>query len=680
MALVTQTFTSSTTWTVPTGIYQINDIFVLGGGGGGGWNGGGGGGGGGITISSNLQVTPGTGITVTVGPGGAGATTYTTGASGTGSAFASVTAPGGAGGGSYNVTSYITGNDSRGGNSGTNTALGTAFNGGSGRYNGQQSPGDGIFRVTGGGGGGAAQNGLNSGDFPGNGGNGFVLTWNNTTYGGGGGGGVYRYFTIGNVGIGAASGGLGGGADGGSSASPTGQNASPNTGGGGGGGGNNGGTGNGGTGGSGIVIIRYWEPTYTLTVDPPGDREDRSITLRLRTTNVPNGSSVGYTISGAGVNSGDFVSASLSGSFTISSVDSGGNGTASDTITLSPDATTEGNETVTFSLLNGFASVTVVIGDFSTGALPSIETTKITATQYKNIRNKVVGVLGTGTGSSGYGQTVYSTAVEEGNTITVNEWDRLRYDIINAWTHIYGTVPAGLVTANNLVDTLIRGNNSSQPYSQYDAYANAIVAARFTQPSVANGQAFTLASPKVQYSVPWSNRLYSIVSVGFTSAAAARYFFNSGGEIRFVSSRSGGTGTTQDNSWTTLLTNAGTAVFGGALPVAGSGTDGKNFYRCTNSFQTMFLAQGSNAYASNTWKISVRTPGIANNSTGTASTVEFLIEWLDDHTGVAGGPDSITGVTDLTVSKLQATGNLSPAFLGAWAIEDPSISIGAILT
>ncbi len=73
---VTETFTSTTTWTAPTGVTSVTAEVWGGGGGGGGMNqssdGGGGGGGGAYSIKAGIVVVPGTGYTVTVGGAGTG--------------------------------------------------------------------------------------------------------------------------------------------------------------------------------------------------------------------------------------------------------------------------------------------------------------------------------------------------------------------------------------------------------------------------------------------------------------------------------------------------------------------------------------------------------------------------------------------------------------------------------
>jgi hypothetical protein len=73
-ALVVQKFTTTNTWTVPTGVTQVEALVVAGGGGGGNGTGGGGGGAGGVVYSSSLSVTPGSTYTIGVGYGGIGAT------------------------------------------------------------------------------------------------------------------------------------------------------------------------------------------------------------------------------------------------------------------------------------------------------------------------------------------------------------------------------------------------------------------------------------------------------------------------------------------------------------------------------------------------------------------------------------------------------------------------------
>lgn len=114
-------FTSSGTWTCPTGVTVI-DVLAVGGGGGGGaskstdntYSCVGGGGGGGQVFETQLTVTPGTSYTVTIGSGGLGSTSgASAGGVGGSTTFANgatvlLTALGGGGGASANYTTGVT--------------------------------------------------------------------------------------------------------------------------------------------------------------------------------------------------------------------------------------------------------------------------------------------------------------------------------------------------------------------------------------------------------------------------------------------------------------------------------------------------------------------------------------------------------------------------------------------
>lgn len=250
-------FTANTSWTVPTGVNEVEVLVVAGGGGGGGTAGGGqtpsgGGGGGGVLYRPNFAVSPGSTVTVTVGAGGAGAAASNgvSGSKGGNSAFGTLEANGGGGGGGSSA-----GSDGGSGGGGRNGAGGSGTTGQG--YSGAFAAGSTNPAGGGGGAGGPGQRGDTQGSavlgvIGGHGGPGLpsAITGTLKYYGGGGGGGGYG--TVGGIG------GIGGGGRGNPNASgnTSGQNANTNTGGGGGGAGSSNG-GVGGNGGSGIVVIRY---------------------------------------------------------------------------------------------------------------------------------------------------------------------------------------------------------------------------------------------------------------------------------------------------------------------------------------------------------------------------------------------------------------------------------------
>lgn len=307
---------------------------------------------------------------------------------------------------------------------------------------------------------------------------------------------------------------------------------------------------------------------------------------------------------------------------------------------------------------------------------------KIRAVDYNLIRNQVNLVLGTGSGNTGYGQMslVTSSTVSESTRVSVTEWNRLKADIATCWRHINNANPPGITDA--VVNQLVRSNSTNSPYSQYQTFANDITNNRFTTPPnniVSAKGSRSQAWPGVfgQY---WKSTLQCVVTVAWPTADAARYFFNSGGELRFSSSRSGGTtsgggGTiaAQNNEWTNFLTNTvQTRAFGGNRPGTGTGAlTGANFYRLANTFTNpWYTATAGGAYSLNTFRIWARSVDIANNSSGGATTLEFLVEWIDDHIGVSGGPDGVDGTLTLNVSELRAAGEFT--------IESANVNIGRI--
>lgn len=182
----------------------------------------------------------------------------------------------------------------------------------------------------------------------------------------------------------------------------------------------------------------------------------------------------------------------------------------------------------------------------------------------------------------------------------------------------------------------------------------------------------------------WSSLLTVNATVTFTSAANARYFFNSGGEIRFAPSRSGGSTTSQNTSWSNILSTATAAVpsFGGNKPGTGlTPSDGLNFYRLSSSFSgtPWYTISGSSPYGSNRFRIYARCPGVTNNSTGTARTIEFKFEFVDNYNdpGPPAPGDSVDGTFQIDVTTLEAIGSLLPLSLGNWNIESPTVEFSA---
>ena len=295
--------------------------------------------------------------------------------------------------------------------------------------------------------------------------------------------------------------------------------------------------------------------------------------------------------------------------------------------------------------------------------------TNILASQYVTIQDKAQSLLGTGSGTRGYGQTVISSDVFTGNTITKAQWDLLRYDIVNIRLHQDGIVP-NIVTVN-IGDPI--GFGAASPNSNYDTLLDTALANRF---KIDASQAIVTAKASGTYSSAWSNSVTATLTVTFATANEARYFFNSGGKIRLTPTLTGGTVTPQYTAWVNILNSIGTRSFG-------ADTDAfVTYYTLTNAFQTYYTSFASSPYSNNSYTLEARTD-VANNSTGTATQLFLRVTLLDSYvdpdvaTGNVQPPgDSVNGTLTLAISELKATGSLLPS--GSFTITSPTYSLSAI--
>lgn len=308
---------------------------------------------------------------------------------------------------------------------------------------------------------------------------------------------------------------------------------------------------------------------------------------------------------------------------------------------------------------------------------------------YNSIRRRIIAVMGTGNSdpdteaveaSFGYGQTLISSIVNQGDVITKEHWDALRFDILNARIHQDGSTP-------NIVES-VRGQairfGSSSPNNQYNLQTTTAInnrlnlgAGQFVVEAASDG-AGTPVSPATR-TTAWNSQLTCTVRATFSNVDHARFFFNSGGRIRFSTSRSGGSSTIQNSNWSSLLSDVGAVDFGARSTVAGS----VNFYNLTSSYQILVDRSGSSYYAGNSFVIQVRKP--------LSTQVEFVVQWTDNYIDryPATPPfDVVDGNLELTVDEIRASGTLLPLAAdavrlgiptpGNFSIVRPAFSISSI--
>ena len=321
--------------------------------------------------------------------------------------------------------------------------------------------------------------------------------------------------------------------------------------------------------------------------------------------------------------------------------------------------------------------------------MPAVNS-KILKIDYNTIRDKVVAVLGSGSGNIGWGQQarIQSTAVGDDSKVTINEWANLRYDVINAYKHIFGSNPTTAVVSEGQT---IRYTSSFTPDTgtldvpqlQYDTWADTISTNRFT---VAAGESATTGVISSSRTSSWSSQCQCTIQVYWTNANDARYWFNSGGQIRISASRSGGGAQPQNTSWTSLLSSAGTRSFGAAVPGIGTTpNDGTNWYRTNNSFQTYYTATASSPYGSNNYQLQARCVDQPSNSSGAAFQLEIRVLFTDGYVDPGQYPlnpspdytDVVDGTLTVNASSLYATGIMVPSSQ-IFTVTPPIIAVSAV--
>ena len=284
----------------------------------------------------------------------------------------------------------------------------------------------------------------------------------------------------------------------------------------------------------------------------------------------------------------------------------------------------------------------------------------IEAVDFNTFRTDLLAIYNVGFGDSGYGQIVnglpgISGPVTAGDSIQSVEWDEF-LDAADICTDHQGSSTTFPPNSEVAVDEIVEAHESDAPTSNpFDI--NGSLATLLANRLIAAGGSTTLFSDVLNSSrvASWTTQLVHQFRVTFTVVDDARYFFNSGGEIRFRGSRAFGSGTPQNAAWTALLASW-TPIFNHTLTTAPSGGAGSaiGYYDLTGSFQTLATLTDSGSYALNTVTLQGRTvdgTGGANGDNG--RDLEFRVEYNDGHSNPFF--DTVDGTITSDIDMLKAT-------------------------
>lgn len=306
----------------------------------------------------------------------------------------------------------------------------------------------------------------------------------------------------------------------------------------------------------------------------------------------------------------------------------------------------------------------------------------ILAGDYNTFRSDLLDIWDVGNGTLGYGQIDTGGAsaiptVAIGANVSNAEWEAFRFAAQTCSDHQGSTTtfpPASeLLTGEvieaheaddgNLYDingSLVTINTNSLLYDagSVSVFSNELVSTRGTS---------------------WDTQLEHRFTATLPTVDDARYFFNSGGQIRFRGSRSGGSATPQNTSWTTILSNMGTIIFNYTQTTGGGSgwtMSSIGYYDLTTSFQRIAtgIDPAGGAYASNQATIDAR---VLDGPTGPNGDVgrelQFRVRYTDTHSNPFA--DNVNGTIDSRIDYQKATSPLtiqSPVFAASIVLTDGS--------
>lgn len=288
------------------------------------------------------------------------------------------------------------------------------------------------------------------------------------------------------------------------------------------------------------------------------------------------------------------------------------------------------------------------------------QNTLILANDYNVIQSKIALIMGSGSGTTGYGQSIASSQVGQTDKITVNQWNNLRNDIVRARQHQTGITigslapeDPGYTASTNLPIPTTAKQVKETWRSAYLAMATDAETNRLTAPPPSSeATRADLVSQQIR-TTAWNGRITQTVVVTFPSADDGRYFFNAGGQIEFSADRSGGSAGLKNVTWTTMLTNMGVIKMNyTATDSTGTGfTSSIGWYDLTTSDNLIFEKDApSGAYAPNKFFIYARV-----NSTSDRRIGYFTIHFADDSQAPPSLPDPGFGIDENVDGTLTST-------------------------
>jgi len=257
----------------------------------------------------------------------------------------------------------------------------------------------------------------------------------------------------------------------------------------------------------------------------------------------------------------------------------------------------------------------------------------------------------TGGTTAGYGQTAVAN-VTAGSSVTASNWASLVNSTSNAATHQGSTITSVTAPASGGTITYL----SAIPTNLSTIYTNRLNAA--TQGSTTANTA--------TYASTWSSALTFTHTATWANGDAARYFFNSGGQLAITCSHPSGTGI--NLLLNNLASNIGTVVLSapssGTVSIAGTSYNGitkvggggnapttspnTGYFALTTANATVFTqtaSTGPAGYLSTFIRVIVKSNGTQGSNGDAGSVITVYTIWDEVPDGLTAAANSATTLT-----------------------------------
>jgi hypothetical protein len=198
------------------------------------------------------------------------------------------------------------------------------------------------------------------------------------------------------------------------------------------------------------------------------------------------------------------------------------------------------------------------------GAFPKVAGDTIFANDYNTIYNSLAAIIGVGSGTSGYGDTITPSSVEADSSIAGSPWVTLKDEVLRARKHQIGAGTA----YNTLASTFATLTTKLTTYGQIgiadiNTFKTTVDTIVTNKDTAATSQLTKITGTTTSYTPSWNGAIAHTATVTFATATDARNFFNAGGyivnELSGASPSAGGTppnSSAKDNDWLAILSSA----------------------------------------------------------------------------------------------------------------------------